>query len=628
MTKQTLPAVLNRRLFFIPDYQRGYAWGEKQWKEFVEDLDALLDPRVRYHYTGTIVTYRRPGGDQIYNLDSLPCYDVVDGQQRLTTCSLYLSILIHELVERLDIGHRQKETEFLFSGSMCRLTLNHDTKDVFHELAKNGRVTKQPASVHQRRLVDAHAYLKNHLHNRLNSSGEAAADYLLRLYSAMTSKLVFTTYEVEEECEIGMTFELMNSRGKDLSVLELLKNYLMHWVSRNSEESGRADLTRQIHGHWQRAYDNLGRTQGRGREDQCLAIAWTLYCSHTPKNWQGYEGFKDDAYLPLRNFKDSAKPETSMFPRTREETQAFLIRFAEGLARISYHYADLVNPHAAGTVTHEELIWLNKIHRAGNIANFLPLMVAARVRREEGHVSERDYCDLLIALECFAYRVFVHEGLRSNAGKTRFHFWADQVFKQKLTVVAVIQSVYALIHYYTDTAVFVKWNVEANDWYKHRHLLRYTLFEYELHLLKVEGKNATPRLQWEELGDSTIEHILPQNPGEKSEWLKRWTDDDRKKHLHDLGNLVLTRNNSNYLNFDFDRKKGIPGESPSYCDSDIRQERKVASYSDWTAKEVLQRRSDISKWINDRWKCPGTPVLPEVEDLPDDDEPLDTNASK
>ena len=55
----------------------------------------------------------------------------------------------------------------------------------------------------------------------------------MNLFDAIIRKLNFSFYSIEVESEIGMTFELMNSRGKDLSALELLKNYLMHWIYRN-----------------------------------------------------------------------------------------------------------------------------------------------------------------------------------------------------------------------------------------------------------------------------------------------------------------------------------------------------------------------------------------------------------
>ncbi len=46
------------KIFQIPDYQRGYAWEAKQWKDFVQDIDALIDDKIISHYTGTIVIYQ------------------------------------------------------------------------------------------------------------------------------------------------------------------------------------------------------------------------------------------------------------------------------------------------------------------------------------------------------------------------------------------------------------------------------------------------------------------------------------------------------------------------------------------------------------------------------------------
>ena len=115
-----------------------------------------------------------------------------------------------------------------------------------------------------------------------------------------------------------------------------------------------------------------------------------------------------------------------------------------------------------------------------------------------------------------------------------------------------------------------------------RRLLKYTLFEYDLYLLAEEGHGHQPRISWDQLSDATIEHILPQSPDEQSQWSVKWSASDIMECLHDIGNLVLTLDNSSYLNFDFPRKRRSPGVSPSYSNSDIRQERKVASFCDWT----------------------------------------------
>ena len=116
----------------------------------------------------------------------------------------------------------------------------------------------------------------------------------------------------------------------------------------------------------------------------------------------------------------------------------------------------------------------------------------------------------------------------------------------------------------------------------------------------LKEKNA-PKINWEELSDSTIEHILPQNPDKDSMWLKKWTVEEKNKYLHDISNLVLTKDNSRYSNFEFERKKGLAGAGFSYSNSDIRQERKIAEYEDWTLENCLKRRAELTSWIIETW---------------------------
>lgn len=595
MKKETLTSLFAESLYQIPDYQRGYAWEGKQWKDFIQDIDALVDEKekVKSHYTGTVVVYaRRDAQMRVYDTKHLNVLDVVDGQQRLTTSCLYLSVIIRALQAKGESAYERGISDYLYSGAICKLTLNNDTGNVFYDLLKTGRVNTAPQSPHQTRLIVAFNRFQEHIDERLTKLGSEGIAYLKDLYYAVTQKLHFTFYTIEEECEIGMTFELMNSRGKGLSVLELLKNYLMYWVSRNgTDEEERNTTTTLINKNWKDIYANLGSCMGD--EDQCLRIAWTLYCSSSPANWIGYDGFKGDDYIPLRTFTPK---------RTMADTKAFIVRFADGLAEISAHYASITSPTASNTVSRDELLWLTKIHHTGNIANFLPLMVAARKHRKGGSISEADYIAHLKALECFAYRVFLYKGRRSNAGKSSFYRWGDQIFTQTQPLRDVTALVHDLTRYYATEESFTGENAKPGNWYGTRHRLRYTLFEYELHLLATEGKEKQPHLTWEQLNDSTIEHILPQTPEENSHWKDVWCPDKFNACVHDIANLVLTQNNSNYWNFEFSRKKGTPGQSPSYSNSDIRQERKISSFPDWAPKEFMERRSELVAWINDRWK--------------------------
>lgn len=613
MNKITLNALFSDSLFQIPDYQRGYAWDQPQWKDFIQDIDALVDEKVTSHYTGTVVLYDagRNAENKSYGTKKFRVVDVVDGQQRLTTICLYLSVILRTLISGGRPEYEAELSNFLYSGATCKLTLNNDCQGLFYDLLKTGLVNSPPQSIHGLRLENASSYFQHHISEQLALRKDKGIEYLEEIFNAIVSKLGFTKYVIEEECEIGMTFELMNSRGKELSILELLKNYLMHWVYRNvPDETERGEISKLINMSWKTVYTNIGRCNGD--EDQCLRVAWTLFCSHTPANWRGYTGFKDDEYVPLRNF---AK-------QSQEQVKKFINSFVQGLAEVSGHYATIIKPDSGLMISDDERVWLEKIHNTGNIANFLPLMVVSRKYCVDKAIAEIDYIELLKALECYAYRVFLFEGRRSNAGKTSFYRWAFEVYSRSKTLHEIRDGVYGLVLRYASEAYFNDWLSEPDDWYTYRRLLRYTLFEYELHLLIGEGKNKAPALTWEQLNDSTIEHILPQNPEKKSYWKTVWDSQQFKEALHDIGNLVLTQNNSNYRNFEFERKKGKPGISPSYSNSDIRQERRIAIYRDWTHSQFMKRRKELVSWTTERWGThnKGLKVAVDIPDYFDEDE--------
>jgi len=148
------------------------------------------------------------------------------------------------------------------------------------------------------------------------------------------------------------------------------------------------------------------------------------------------------------------------------------------------------------------------------------------------------------------------------------------------------------------------------------------LFEYEQDLV---GADAV-KLPWEEVErldrEKTIEHILPQSPTD-SYWTQRFDPVALEKYTHDLGNLVLTADNSSYSNKPFPGKRGAPG-SPERCyaNSNLMSERELANVPEWTASAILERRQRLVDWALKRWSVPGgpVPVAPIVVEDADDDE--------
>ena len=88
----SLDQLFHKRVFMIPDYQRGFSWETQQVEEFLEDLELLEENR--YHYTGTIVLHEDRSTAPLTDEDgnSYAPVNVVDGQQRLTSHSLTSSL--------------------------------------------------------------------------------------------------------------------------------------------------------------------------------------------------------------------------------------------------------------------------------------------------------------------------------------------------------------------------------------------------------------------------------------------------------------------------------------------------------------------------------------------------------
>jgi len=106
----TLPEIFKGRIFSIPDYQRGYAWEEEQVKALHEDIEQLFDAN-HLHFTGTIVLTRNLQ-DQMNYQNVGDVYDIIDGQQRLTT----VFIILCELIRMLEDSDKKETLKTLFIG--------------------------------------------------------------------------------------------------------------------------------------------------------------------------------------------------------------------------------------------------------------------------------------------------------------------------------------------------------------------------------------------------------------------------------------------------------------------------------------------------------------------------------
>ena len=137
----SLDELFHKRLFRVPDYQRGYSWESQQVREFLEDMELLPDGRD--HYTGTIVLHEvDPDGERMdTDGNAYAPVDVVDGQQRLTTIVLLLDAIRRNLSDFSDTakGLSQGIKKNFVSAQeinglpLFKLSLNSDTDHFFKD---------------------------------------------------------------------------------------------------------------------------------------------------------------------------------------------------------------------------------------------------------------------------------------------------------------------------------------------------------------------------------------------------------------------------------------------------------------------------------------------------------------
>ena len=194
-----LPQIFQNRLFTVPDYQRAYAWDDRQVEELLKDLDHLInDSAAHRHYAGTLVV------TQVGMFSDEVDYHVVDGQQRLTT----LVTLLRVLAEHLPTDARAEfDALYLRRGPVGAdrsvLRLNSDTRQFFERVIMGGgNPNNEPMYLEAHdRLLRARRLIVKWMQDRINAG--AVVENLRR---AIEHKLGFLVYAPKENAETGIMF--------------------------------------------------------------------------------------------------------------------------------------------------------------------------------------------------------------------------------------------------------------------------------------------------------------------------------------------------------------------------------------------------------------------------------------
>ncbi|GAB2590152.1 DUF262 domain-containing protein [Spirosoma areae] len=245
----------NGKIYQVPTYQRDYSWEEDHWEDLWNDITSITD-NDSIHYMGSIVLQNH--GDKRYT--------IINGQQRLATLSIVALATIRLIQDLIDKGideEPNKERISLLSSKFlgdkdpasltysAKLALNENNNSFYqsHLMVFRAPINERTLRDSDKLLWKAYNFFRNILQKYFNNNpnGEQIAIFLNK---RVAERLMFIQIVVENEVSAYTVFETLNSRGVDLTVTDLLKNYLF-------SVSTRTDLV-HVKEKWQRIVDTVG----------------------------------------------------------------------------------------------------------------------------------------------------------------------------------------------------------------------------------------------------------------------------------------------------------------------------------------------------------------------------------
>ena len=218
--------------YVIPRYQRAYAWEEKEIEQLIDDICDDNDPK-RDYYIGSLIVARRKADDGVE-------YEVIDGQQRLTTIYLLLQCLLDEgYFSRGEVSVGEALSFDCRSKSNCTLAY----------IRGDARKSEGKEELLDQSILLAVDIIKKKLAREFGDRVEDQKKFVDRL-----KHVVLYRIEVPEHTDLNRYFEIMNTRGEQLEQHDILKARLMNYLDDACEREAFARI-------WEACSDMTGYVQ-------------------------------------------------------------------------------------------------------------------------------------------------------------------------------------------------------------------------------------------------------------------------------------------------------------------------------------------------------------------------------
>jgi hypothetical protein len=576
--QKTLSSLFDgRKIFNIPQYQRAYAWEERQLNDFVEDVrNQEID---RDYFFGTIL-FQQKGAEGPFEV-----IDVVDGQQRITTVVIFMKLLLDLLEEQGDDVAILRETYIQYREEY-KLRILPSDNDFFRSYILQDNRTPEAVicTPSQRRLLNAKRYLVEQLKGEPVETLQEFRDKIER-----TKVLI---YSVVNTAEATLIFETTNDRGKSLTNLEKIKSFLMYktYLAYDEPDSHLDDIQYRFSKIYH-DYDDVEGGESRIAEDTILQYHFIAFedwsTAKVKKPYQHHvQQVKQTVNHLIKEDKAKTREYIENYSRELRETFAIIKKFA-------------LSPDK----------YLLDIFALGRTRNFYPLLI--KTYKFDRSKNKQDFHRVAKLIGIISFRVFGIRRRRTNTGIARL-FRLARDFKGDYE--NLLDELRDFGNNYCDTADFRNRllsptfhdDVALGD-------QNYLFWKYENFLRRTEQPVA-PEMPYQEFlargrVKLSIEHIAPQNPRKSKviadeSVLPPMTMSFKEKYLHSIGNLTIDPLSANISksNRDFASKNQL-----YFSKAPLKVQNELADFLNphtkkWDTRSIEMRSKKIVEFALSCWE--------------------------
>lgn len=529
----------NKRVFKVPVYQRNYDWSNIQCEKLYQDI-LIANERDHKHFTGTIVYIVG------LNASTLSEVLIIDGQQRLTTMYILLKAL-YDAAKGVSIRIESEIEEVMFNRN-CEEKYKLKLKPVKTDNEQLLLLIKDKIDDMDRNSNIYKNYITfKDLINKSLSSGLELSDILNGIKKLEMVEIVLDKSQGDEPQKI---FESINSTGLELSLSDLIRNYLL------MDDSNQDEL---YENYWSPTEKNVGY---RNLGDFVINyLNSKIPGSVNSKN--AYRLFKE--YCESKNL-------------THEDV-------LKDLLKTSKYYGAFIGEKQYYNKEITDLLHSFFVIKQTTV---LPFLFKIFNDYEENNIDEKTLCNVLEYLLTYFIRITACE-INKNLSKFMKYLY-DRIYDSNYE------------NYYERFVIFLN-DLRSNDRMPTNEEFKDALIKKPLYkkpickyLLSVIENSTKEQI---DVTDLTIEHILPQKIN-AAVWKKEVGDDYEKvyeSYLHTLGNLTITGHNSELGTKPFNEKKKIISENSK---ANILN-KDVLSAKQWNEKSIVYRANSLAEILIDKF---------------------------